>query len=181
MGIDEFMKLIYDRVVDYAARGPEEEKWVRTHLDRFYGIARHYDEVLAAAHRGDDVFERREGDLVIRQYLTRLKQELQYPLYDQFRHLHKPVLICHGDQDVNVPVGEAHKIFQELQNAGRDDVTLVIIPGADHGMRIAPPDQDDDTRFREKFERSVEHPLSEFLIHTIIGWTLDQLNILQKR
>ena len=79
-----------------------------------------------------------------------------------------------------MPVQEAFKIAQELRDAGRTDVTLVIVPGADHSMRIAPADLDDETRFREKFDYNDEHPFSEFFIHSLIGWTLDQLNQLQK-
>ncbi len=180
MGIDEFMELIYEQVLAYAARGPEEEEWVKAHLKAFYGIARHWREVLAAARRGDDLYERREGDNVVRQYLTRLKQELEYPLYEQFRHLNKPVLICHGDKDVNVPVQEAYKIAQELQDAGKSDVTLVIIPGADHSMRVAPAGLDEETRFREKFDYNYDYPFSEYFIHSLIGWTLDQFNYLQR-
>ena len=179
MGIDEFMVLIYEEVLAYAGRGPEDEEWVKGHLLNFYNIARHYEGVLAAAHRGDEVFEVKQGNVVIRQYLTRLKQELEYPLSDQFRHLNKPVLICHGDKDVNVPVQEAYKIARELDEGGHHDVTLVIVPGADHSMRIAPVDLDYETRFREKFARKHDHPFSEYFIHSYIGWTLDQFNYLQ--
>jgi hypothetical protein len=180
MGIDEFMELIFEQVLAYAARGSVEEEWVKAHLNDFYGFARHWREVLAAAHRGDDVYERREGDVVVRQYLTRLKQELEYPLYEQFRHLNKPVLVCHGDKDVNVPVQEAYKIAQELQDAGNPDVTLVIVPGADHSMRVAPAGLDEEARFREKFDYNYDHPFSEYFIHSLIGWTLDQFNYLQR-
>ena len=55
-----------------------------------------------------------------------------------------------------------------------DMLTLVIIPGADHSMRIAPADLDDDTRFREKFDYNYDHPFSEYFMHSLIGWTLDQ-------
>ena len=176
MGIDEFMALIYERVLAYAARGPEEEAWVKANLSTFYNIARHWRAVLEAANRGDDVYERWEGDVVIRQHLTRLKQELEYPLYDQFRYLNKPVLICHGDKDVNVPVQEAYKIDKKLRDTGNAEVTLVIVPGADHSMRIAPGSTDDDTRFREKFDYNYDNPFSEYFIHSLIGWTLDQFN-----
>lgn len=179
MGIDDFMKLIYERVLAYAAHGAEEEAWTREHLGDFYDHARHWRNVLAAANRGEDIYEVHEGNKVIREYLQRLKEELEYPLYDQFRHLNKPVLICHGDKDANVPVGEAFKIEKELHKAGRKDVTLVIIPGADHSMRVAPAGTDDDTRFREKFEFNYEQPFSEFFIHSMIGWTLDQFKYLQ--
>ena len=138
MGIDAFMELIYEEVLAFAARGPEEAAWTQAHLSGFYDLARHWRGILAAAVRGEAVYEAREGEKVIRQYLQRLKEELELPLYDQFRHLNKPVLILHGDKDANVPVGEAFKIEKELHKAGREDVTLVIIPGADHSMRISP-------------------------------------------
>lgn len=174
MGIDDFMELVYERVLDYAARGPQAEAWVREHLETFYAVARHWREVLAAARRGDDVYEFRENGRDYRRYLTRLKQELEYPLYEQFRHIKAPALVCHGDRDVNVPVTEAPKIAQGLEKSGNSEVTLVIVPGADHSMRVAPPDLDDDTRFREKFDYNNTHPFSEFFIHAVIGWTLDR-------
>lgn len=178
MGIDAFMELIYERVLAYASRGPEERNWIDEYAAIFFSRASRWREVLAAARRGDDIYEHREGDTVLPEYLTRLKQELAYPLYAQFRHVKKPVLICHGDQDVNVPVGEAPKIARELEKSGNQDVTLVIVPGADHSMRIAPPALDEETRYREMFDHNDTHPFSEFFIHTVIGWTLDQLNCL---
>jgi dipeptidyl aminopeptidase/acylaminoacyl peptidase len=178
MGIDEFMDLIYENVLTYAAEGPENETWVKENLDAFCNIARHWRPILAAAHGGDDVYEQWEGDTVIRQYLTRLKQELDYPLYDQFRHLNKPVLICHGNKDVNVPVEEAYKIARKLEEVGHPDYTLVIIPGADHSFRVAPPEFNEDIRFREKFAYNDSHPFSEFFMHACIGWTLDRFNYL---
>lgn len=179
MGIDAFMELVYERVLAYAARSPEHERWVQEHLSAFYSSARHWREVLDAARRGDDVYERQEGDTLFRRYLTRLKQELDYPLYEQFRHVQKPVLICHGDQDVNVPVEEAGKIARELRVGGNQDVSLVIVPGADHSMRIAPPEWDEERRFREKFDFNDSHPFSDFFMHAVIGWTLDQFNYLR--
>lgn len=179
MGIDEFMELIYEEVLAYAARGLQEEEWVLANMYDFYGAARHWRELLAAARRGEDYYEWGDGDNVVRKYLARLKEELEYPLYDQFRHIKKPALICHGDKDVNVPVQEADKIFRELQDADNPDVTLVIIPGADHSMRIGPPGLDDETRFRERTDYPYNYPFSEFFIHSVIGWLSDRFNYLR--
>lgn len=179
MGIDEFMELTYEEVLAYAARGPREKEWVLEKMRDFYGAARHWRELLAAARRGEDYFEWSDSDKVVQKYLARLKEELEYPLYDQFRRIKKPVFICHGDKDVNVPVQEADKIFQELKGAGNPDVTLVIIPGADHSMRIGPPGLDDETRFRERTDYPYSYPFSEFFIHSVIGWLSDQFYYLQ--
>lgn len=178
MGIDEFMALIYDNVVRYAARGEAEKAWVKKYLLPFYQIALRYNEVLAAAHRGEDVYEDNENGVFIRQYLTRLKEELAYPLYDQFKHIKKPTLVIHGDKDINVPVQEAYKIAQTLETQGNKRVTLTIVPGADHGMLVAPYDLEDETRFRQKWERSTNYPFSEFFTHALIGWLIDQLTYL---
>lgn len=179
MGIDEFMELIYERVLAYAARGQKEKEWVEAHLKNFFHAAQHWQEILAAARRGEDVYEAYVGEDLVRQYLTRLKEELEYPLYEQFHHLTTPVLICHGDQDVNVPVQEAYKIDRELREAGNFNTTLVIIPGADHSMRLAPPSQDEETRFQEKFDYNYDHPFSEFFIQSLIGWVRDQFGPLR--
>ena len=53
------------------------------------------------------------------------------------------------------------------------------VPGADHSMRIAPADLDDETRIREKFARKHDHPFSEYFIHSYVDWMLDQFNYLQ--
>jgi len=45
-------------------------------------------------------------------------------------------------------------------------------------MRIAPPNLDDETRFRQKFEKAHNHPFSEYFIRSYIGWTLDQFKYL---
>ena len=44
-----------------------------------------------------------------------MKQEIEYPLSEQFRHVKKPVLILHGDKDVNVPLVEAYETQFALQ------------------------------------------------------------------
>ncbi len=72
------MELIYEEVLAFAARGPEEAAWTQAHLSRFYDLARHWRGILAAAVRGEAVYEAREGEKVIRQYLQRLKEELAY-------------------------------------------------------------------------------------------------------
>ena len=69
---------------------------------------------------------------------------------------------------------EAMKVARKLRYSGNRDVTVVIVPGADHSMRIAPPDLDEETRYREMFDYNDAHPFSEFFIHSVTGWTLDR-------
>jgi dipeptidyl aminopeptidase/acylaminoacyl peptidase len=49
-------------------------------------------------------------------------------------HLHRltsPVLLCHGDRDTNVPVGESVQAHQELQARGGPS-ELLLLPGEGH-------------------------------------------------
>jgi pimeloyl-ACP methyl ester carboxylesterase len=140
-----------------------------------YRTSQCWREVLAAAKRGDDYYDGGEGNLAFRQYLGRLKQELAHPLYGKFRYVQKPTLVIHGVRDENITHEEAFKIFDELKEAGNRQVTLVIVPGADHSMHIAPPDTDAETHLRERLSRlSYRHPFSEFFIRALIGWMKDQ-------
>jgi pimeloyl-ACP methyl ester carboxylesterase len=174
--IEELMKWFYERIKKYAARGSEEHAWIMQHAPQVYRPAPYWREILAAARRGEESFAAGEGELAFQQYLGRLKQELAYPLPEQFRHIQKPALVIHGREDVNITHEDSFKIVRELQTAGNPNVTLVIVPGADHSMHIAPPDTDDDTRLREFWTRvCYRHPYSELFIHALIGWTKDQL------
>jgi dipeptidyl aminopeptidase/acylaminoacyl peptidase len=45
-----------------------------------------------------------------------------------------PVLLFHGDQDLNVDVGQSRRMHDRLQDAGRNS-ELVVFEGLDHGLR----------------------------------------------
>lgn len=50
-----------------------------------------------------------------------------------------PVLLMFGDRDTEQPTGLAVQRWREgLKEAGNDDVTVMIFPGAGHGIRMAP-------------------------------------------
>jgi pimeloyl-ACP methyl ester carboxylesterase len=174
--IEELMAWFYERIKRYAARGSEEYAWIMEHALPFYRPAPYWQEILEAARRGEESFEAGEGELAFLQYLGRLQQELTYPLPEQFRHIQKPTLVIHGKKDVNITYEDSIKIVRELETAGNSNVTLVIVPGADHSMHVASPDTDDDCRLQEFWTRECyRHPYSEFFIHALIGWTRDQV------
>ena len=175
MGVEDLMEYIYEQVAQYAARGPDEEAWVQRYSLFTYTASQHWREILQAAKRGEDVFEVGEGDTFVRTHITRLKQELAFPLYEQFRNVKKPTLVIHGDRDLNVTHDEALKIAADLEKHGNENVTLVIVPGADHSMHVAPQDLDEETRMQERLSRgSYQHPYSEFFVNSLIGWVKDQ-------
>jgi pimeloyl-ACP methyl ester carboxylesterase len=175
-GIDELMKWFYERIRQFAARGPDEHAWIMQNALPFYRPAPYWQEILEAAQRGEESFAAGEGDLAFRQHLGRLKQELAHPLSEQFANIQKPTLVIHGEKDVNITYEESFKIDHELKTAGNSKVTLLIVPGADHSMHVAPPETDDEQRLCEFWTRDCyRHPYSEFFIHTLIGWIKDQL------
>jgi len=173
MPIDELARGIYDLAIGYAARGPAERDWLRANVPNYDGPAKRWPAVLAAARAGAAVFEWEDESGTHTEYLERLKQELADPLPDQFAHVQTPVMVIHGDRDLNVDASEAHAAAGALRAAGNPDVTLTIVPGADHGMRVIPNDVSEDDRMRNRFIRHRDDPYSEFFIASVIGWIRD--------
>ncbi|MCG6961692.1 MAG: S9 family peptidase [Acidobacteria bacterium] len=54
------------------------------------------------------------------------------PIYHADR-IHTPLLLLHGEADVNVPESESEELYTALRTLGRD-VELVTFPGEDHGI-----------------------------------------------
>jgi dipeptidyl aminopeptidase/acylaminoacyl peptidase len=46
-----------------------------------------------------------------------------------------PTLICHGENDARVPLGQAQELFRNIKSATDTPVQLVIYPRAGHGLR----------------------------------------------
>jgi fermentation-respiration switch protein FrsA (DUF1100 family) len=138
-------------------------------------VAHHYEAEIAAARRGEDVFEIGEGEDQIKIYLDRLKYEIAHPPAEQFRHVQKPTLVIHGDQDYNVPLEDCYDVVRALKEGGNPNVSLFVVPGADHSMQVAPPDTDADTRYREHISRTCfRHPMSTLFLDGLAGWLTDR-------
>ena len=174
--ITDFMDVLYTEMEELLAKGPEEKAWMEENHPYEVQFLQVWRDYQAAAFRGDDTFEWEFNGQVETMRLARTKQEIEYPLSEQFRHVKKPVLILHGDRDVNVHVEEAFKVEQALKDYGNDRVTLVVVPMADHSMNIAPEDLDHVTRLKERMSQaSHEHPYSEFFMHALTGYLKDWL------
>lgn len=173
-GIVELMEFIYGQVSDFAASGPEQREYAMTYSPGSLTIAKRWREIVEAANRGDDEYVWTDDGGLHREHLARLKQELARPLGDQFRNIRAPVLIVHGDRDLNVPVDDAWAARDALEESGNTRVTLVVVPGADHGMRVAPADLDEHARLELRISRDRSHPVSRFFLSAVSGWILDQ-------
>lgn len=173
MDMADFGDLIYGRVIEYHERGPEQAAIVEEHASEFLKHAHQWPEVLAAARAGRERYEWDDDGERKSRSILRTKEELEIEYPKQFANITKPVMVIHGDEDMNVPVSEAHASAEALRQAGNDHVTLTIVPGADHGMHIAPPDMSYDQRMLHLFTTQREYPYSEYFINSVIGWIRD--------
>ena len=173
MPIEDFAHLIYDLPLDYAARGTVERDWLLANAPDYYRLALQWPDHLAAARAGEATYEWEDEGGPHRSYLERLKQEMAAPYPEQFANITAPVMVIHGDRDLNVDVSEAFAVAEALRAGGNPDVTLSIVPGATHEMRVAPSDLDEEERLRDRFIRHRDDPLSQYFTDSVIGWVRD--------
>lgn len=171
--IEDFCTYIYGLAGDYAARGPEHRALVEQGKKPLLQTAAVWQDIFDAARRGEEYYEWEDQDGTQRHYLARTVDELTHPYPEQFANITSPVLVVHGDRDINVPVRQAHDSADALRAAGNPDVTLAVIRGADHGMHIVPEPVDDEEHLRRWFRDGPRGPQSEAFIHTIVGWIAD--------
>lgn len=165
----------YQRVADFCSRGFAEATWVKQTVPHAYGFSQHWPEILAAAQRGDDEYRATVDGAPYQVHLARLMQELSYPPAEQFRYLQKPVLVIQGDHDMNVPPQDCYHIAQTLREADNQAVTLIVVPGADHSMQLAPTD--DETRLRERISmESFHRPYSDIFLRSLSKWLKRQFD-----
>jgi uncharacterized protein len=173
MPIEDLCDAIYALPLDYAARGPVQREWLLANNPEYYRLALQWPDHLAAARAGRATYAWEDEGGRHQSYLERLKQEMADPLPEQFANITAPVMVIHGDRDLNVDVSEAFAAAAALRAAGNPDVTLTIVPGADHGMRVAPRTLTEDERLRDRFVRYRDDPFSEYFIGSVIGWIRD--------
>ncbi len=175
--IDDLIDSIYTQVRDFADRGSEEFAFIQEHSPAIYAAAQHQEEILEAARSGKSIYEWEHLGVKYVQHLERLKQELALPLSEQFKNIEAPTLVIHGDEDLNVSVNDAYEIVGALKSSGNVNTTLVVVPGADHGMRVAPRDLSSEVRLRQRLSFYGGHPRSDFFLHAVAGWILDQTKL----
>ncbi len=173
-GIVELMDYIYSQIADYASTGPEQLEFAKTYSPGTLATSKHWREIAEAAEKGATEYGWEDEGVSHREHLARLKQELELPLGDQFRNIRAPALIVHGSRDLNVPVEDARAAHLALVASGNTEATLVIVPGADHGMRVAPADIDEEARLKLRLKRDRTQPVSRFFLGSISGWMHDQ-------
>jgi pimeloyl-ACP methyl ester carboxylesterase len=172
--IPKMLAFNYDRIREYCARGPDEDAWVARVAPHAYTMSKQWRAALAQAERGEPVYASGEGEQAVRYVLRRWKTDLDYPPAEQFRHILKPALVIQGARDLNVPPDNCHDVAQAIREAGNANVTLVVVPNADHSMQLAPADWETRVRERISFE-SFARPYSQFFLYALAGWLRDRL------
>jgi uncharacterized protein len=137
MGIESLMRRLLSDIRRYAARGFDEADLVNQHFAHYSAQLDVLPEIVAAAAEGLTTYEWSSQGRNWTKHLTRLRQELDLPRGDQIKNIRRPSLVIHGAPSVAVPVSEAFAILRELEGSGNEEATLVIVPGADHRMRVS--------------------------------------------
>ncbi len=68
------------------------------------------------------------------------KEEMSYDPVPTLRKLSVPALFVFGADDMLVPVPESVNAIREVIKTDKKDFALFVVPGADHGLRIAGAD-----------------------------------------
>lgn len=165
----EMMAFNYERVARYAASSTENLSWVEENDLCSLIIGLNLNQIERQAKEG-----KREHDLVYKGRIWKFHHDPNCYLPEnapsgQFKHIKKPALIIHGECDLNVPVGDAKSIKDELIKNGNQNVDLVIIPGADHSFQeIA---LDEDLRLRERMSlESCKRPYCSAYFQTLLDF-----------
>jgi hypothetical protein len=165
----EMMAFNYERVARYAASSPENLAWVEENDLCSLIIGLNLNQIESQAKEG-----KREHDIAYKGKIWKFHHDPtcylpEYAPSGQFKHIKKPALIMHGECDLNVPVGDAKLIKDELIKNGNQNVDLVIIPGADHSFQeIA---EDLDLRLRERMSlESCKRPYCSAYFQTLLDF-----------
>jgi len=143
----DMMSFNYHRARDFARRSPEHLAWAEEHDPWGVALGIHLNDVFRALDDG-------AGRYVVEYKGRSWSIDLDPRIYSeewsparQIRHIDRPTLVVHGDNDLNVPPRDALGIVDELR---RRDVPaeLRMIAGADHSFHQTPPDY--ETRVRER-------------------------------
>lgn len=136
------------RAERYMGSGAEAADWVRHHAPQVHADVRLWPEIERALMEGRATARGSVDGATITRDLGGLDYDLANPPADQLAHLDCPALVIHGADDLNVLVDDAFATVRSLWDAGRRDVELQVLAGADHSFQVPAPDP--ETRIRER-------------------------------
>lgn len=165
----EMYEYNFGRLVDYAARSPENLDWALNHARRDLAMGRQFKAMFAAAKAGQQNFQLVDGDFRTTLGLARRREELQSPPDEMFRFIQTPAFALAGEEDLNVPPEHAARAVRVMRTAGNTNAIAGLIAGMDHSFQLAPADA--DLAFRERYTfDSFRRPYATNLYETIVTW-----------
>jgi dipeptidyl aminopeptidase/acylaminoacyl peptidase len=163
------MTFNYARVKDYAEKSPENLLWIEK--NDLWGLALgiHHPLMENAAKEGKTEYEITYKDRSWTVPLNTPSRKPEYASSNQFKYIQKPVLLIHGEYDLNVPIEDVYLIEKELRANGNNDIELVVIPNADHSFQEVA--EDEDTRLRERMSlESFRRPYKREFFDAVIDY-----------
>ena len=85
------------------------------------------------------------------------------------RRVQAPVLVVHGETDMQVPVAQAHEVATMLRDAGNPDVTVRTFPGVNHLLL------DDPSGHWSGYQALPSKAVAAPITGTIADWFADRL------
>ena len=159
----------FGRLKEWAEFSKANMSWARTNAYTSLRMGYVYEDMFAAATRGDDVFTFTYNRKHEVWDLARRKEELANPPMQAMQNIPWPVMALQGERDMNVPQNDALIIRDTLASRGNADVSAFIVPEADHNFQIAPDDF--SLRLMQRFEfTSFSNDYSEEFYQAMIDW-----------
>ena len=159
----------FGRLKEWAESSKSNMSWAKANAYTSLRLGYIYEDMFAAATRGDSAFiftydgKREVWDL------ARRKEELANPPIQVMQNIPWPVMALQGERDMNVPQNDALIIRDVLASRGNADVSAFIVPKADHNFQIAPDDF--SLRIMQRFEfTSFSNDYSEEFYQAMIDW-----------
>lgn len=143
----DMMAFNYLRVKEYAEKSKENRLWVEKNDIWGFIVGSNLELIEKAAREGKTKCEIKFKNRIWRIPVEPLLYKEEYAPSKQFKYLKKPVLLLHGECDLNVPVEDVYRIEKALKVSNKD-VELVTIPNADHSFQEVA--KDEETRLRER-------------------------------
>jgi hypothetical protein len=163
----EIYQYNFGRLAELARKQPELPWLSSMKFERAIGL--HYEELFAAAQRGEETYELVEGDFRATLELARRREELEMPPDEMFKQIRAPVLALAGQYDLNVPPDHAARIVQVLKASGNERATAITIAAADHSFQAAAETEEQRLRERYTFE-SFSRPYQADAYRQIAAW-----------
>lgn len=122
----------------YSQKSPIYKETLRANFPYIYYLYEQLEDYIAATIRGDESFTFGDSSWSYTESLNLFKSHLKLPANTFMHQVQAPVVILHGEKDMNVPASEAELAFQLLKTRESVKCELKIFAGLEHSFRRVP-------------------------------------------